>query len=177
MGRSADHDPGRDADSLGEFHVESLAALSIAELPHLGTFRFVSIERRVWLSRPVAGCAGAGLLRGADCARADFARRFAAVHRRRRAALVAFSFGSGRSHPVLGRSVVAPVRSVSIRGCHRRRRHSGCRYNVSRGTAAKRGGARSLFSAVGLDRPGDHIRALPPGYREGRPHPGRMGCP
>ena len=58
VGSPSDHDSGQDARSLGGFHVESLAALSILELPHLGTLRAVSIERRVWLSRPVAGFAG-----------------------------------------------------------------------------------------------------------------------
>ena len=46
-----------------------------------------------------AGCAGSCLLRGTDCARADFACRFAAVHRRRRAALVAYcSVGEPQQH-------------------------------------------------------------------------------
>jgi cyclic beta-1,2-glucan synthetase len=58
VGPSSVHDSGRDPGSLGEFHAEPLAALSIVELPHLGTVRAVSIERRVRFSRPVAGFAG-----------------------------------------------------------------------------------------------------------------------
>ena len=61
----------------------------------------------------------------------DSARRFAAVRRRRRAALVASAFRGGYSQPVLGRSAVASVRSVPIRGSHRRHGHSGCHHDVS----------------------------------------------
>ena len=92
VGSPPDHDSGQDAGAFGGFHDESLAALSVAELPHLGTIRFVSIERRVWFSRPVAGFAGACLFRAGYRARDDSAGRFAAVCRRRRAALVASAF-------------------------------------------------------------------------------------
>ena len=90
--RPPDHNSGQDAGAFRGSADESLAALPIAELPHLGAIRFVSIERRVWFSRPVAGCAGVCLFSAGYCARDDSAGRFAAVRRRRRAALVASAF-------------------------------------------------------------------------------------
>ena len=47
VGSPPDHNSGQDAGPFRGPADESLAALSVAELPHLGTIRFVSIERRV----------------------------------------------------------------------------------------------------------------------------------
>ncbi len=47
-------------DPRGERHGERLAALPDPELPALGPDRILSIRRSLWLSRPVAGCDGAG---------------------------------------------------------------------------------------------------------------------
>ena len=59
---------------VDRFPAESLAALSGAELPLLGALRVVSIQRSLWIPRPVAGFAGLRL-----CAPRDHARAYSAA--------------------------------------------------------------------------------------------------
>ena len=54
---------GEDARPRVRHHAEPLAALSDARLPYVGARRVLPGERRVRLSRPVAGCMALGLAR------------------------------------------------------------------------------------------------------------------
>ena len=122
-------------DQLGSLHVRT-PLLSVdfllnrwlplpdAELPFLGAHRFASIERSVWISRPVAGFARLPLFRAASYAGPYSSRRGASVSRRRRAALVAWGNGFGRTYAMFRRYGMAPLRGRALRGANRRRRHS-----------------------------------------------------
>ncbi len=123
------HGAGEDARSGDGHHAERLAAVSDAGLPHLGALGILSGERCLWLPRPVAGRHGADRGSAGDDARASAAGRGAAVCRRRRAALVAAAFRSGRAHAHLRRSGMARLRRRALCRCQRR-----CR-------RARRGGA------------------------------------
>ena len=91
------------------------------ELPPLGPHRILSIRRRVWLPRSIAGCHGAGARRAGTHARASVARRRAPIPRRRRAALVASAGGPRRAHAFLRRLSLAAVCDLPL--CRVRRRH------------------------------------------------------
>ena len=96
------------ARSRGECDGERLAVVSDLELPALGPHGILSIRRRLRISRPIAGCDGAGACRTRPDPRASAPRRRASVPRRRRAALVASPGGTRRANPFLRRlSVVA----------------------------------------------------------------------
>src|SRR5205085_3941149 len=60
---------------------KSLVALSSFGVPGPRTIGFLSIERRVWFSRPIAGRDGVGLLTAAGSARANSACRRATIQR------------------------------------------------------------------------------------------------
>ena len=81
LGRHAGRNPGQDAGRLVRSDRQSLAALSDAELPHLGAQRAVSARRRVRLPRSAAGCARAALHAAGSLPRAPAPRRVAAVRR------------------------------------------------------------------------------------------------
>ena len=68
LGRHARRDPGPHAGRFVRSARESLAAVSGAQLPHLGAQRPVPARRRVRLPRSAAGRAGARSTRGRICA-------------------------------------------------------------------------------------------------------------
>ena len=68
-GTTSRHGPGEDSGSVDGHHAQSLAALSDAGLPHLGTLRLLSGERRLRLSRSTAGRHGDRCRRSRDHAR------------------------------------------------------------------------------------------------------------
>ncbi len=86
---------------------QRMAAVSGHRLQAVGAQRLLPIRRRIRLSRSIAGRDGAGARRRLAAARSDHPQRFAAVHRRRRAALVASAGRSRRAHAMLGRLPLA----------------------------------------------------------------------
>src|SRR4029079_6198385 len=105
---------GADPGARTRPHDEWLAAVPDAVLPHLGARRVLPVERRLWLSRPVAGRDGVGRGAARAAARADPASRRAPVSRGRRATLVAAAQRAGRAHAHLGRSRLAGVRHRAL---------------------------------------------------------------
>ena len=100
---------------------QRLAALPGDRLAPLGPHRVLPVERRLRLSRPIAGRDGARPRRARTGARAPAARGRAPVRRRRRAALVASAVGQRHSHALLRRLPLAAVRDLPLRRGHRRR--------------------------------------------------------
>ncbi len=98
LGRGA----GEDAGSFHGHPAQRLAAVSDALLPRLGAHGVLSIERRLRLSRSIAGCHGARSVEAGDHPRTYPARRGAPVRRRGCAALVASDFRPGNQDPGLG---------------------------------------------------------------------------
>ena len=60
VGRHSRRRRRQDAGSLDGRHAQRLADLPDAELPHLGALRLLPGERRLWISRSIAGRHGAG---------------------------------------------------------------------------------------------------------------------
>ena len=108
--------PDRSLDVLGQ----RLARLPGPGVPALGPHRVLSIERRVRLSRSIAGRDGARPRRAGAGARAPAALRVAPVSRRRCPALVASAVGARRAHALFGRLSVAAAGDVPLRRGHRR---------------------------------------------------------
>src|SRR5829696_4503690 len=100
---------GGDARSRHEPAAQPLAALSVALLPHLGAFCALSVERRVRLSRPTAGCDGPGACTAGYCTCANPARRAPPVRGRRCPALVAPSVWARRAHAHQRRPALAAL--------------------------------------------------------------------
>ncbi len=149
LGRHAGHRAGAHARRLVRSAGQPLAAVPDAELPHLGALRAIPARRRVRVPRSAAGRHGAALRAPGSVPGAPAARGVAAVHRGRRAALVA-SAGRPR-HPdaVLRRSAVAAVRRGRVRASHRRPRRA------RRARAVPRGAAARAASAGGVRDAGD----------------------
>ena len=57
--RAPEHDRSGNAGAFHEFSAQPLAALPDAQLPRLGPLGALSIERRLRIPRPIAGCDGA----------------------------------------------------------------------------------------------------------------------
>ena len=93
-----------------------LAGLPDAGLPAVGAQRVLPVERRLRLSRSVAGRDGAGPRRAGARARTPAAQRLAAVCPRRRAALVAPAVWARRSHALLRRLPLAAAGHLPLRG-------------------------------------------------------------
>ena len=148
---------------------ESLAALSDAELPHLGAQRPLPAGRRVRLPRSAAGRAGADVRAAGSVPRAPAARRVAAVRRGRRAALVAPAERARHAHALLRRPALAAVRGRRVRLADRRRvgaRRSGA---VPRGAAARARPVRGLHRCrASSSRDGVAVRALRPRHQRTR---------
>jgi cyclic beta-1,2-glucan synthetase len=95
--------------------LQSLAAVSDSQLPHVGTFGALSIRRRVRVPRAVARLDGTGLREAGRGSQASLARRRPAICGRRCAALVARPRRRRRPHAHLRRLLVAAVRRPSLR--------------------------------------------------------------
>src|SRR5262252_9013427 len=104
MGGNAQHHRGAHAGRLVRRADEPVAALSEPELPVLDTWRVLSAGRRLRFPRSTAGRARLDPLETVARARAPAACRFAAVRRRRRAALVARTRRQGTAIALLRRS-------------------------------------------------------------------------
>ena len=59
LGRDFERDRGQNSRPCDGPHAQRLAALPDARLPHLGALGLLSSQRRLWLSRPIAGWHGA----------------------------------------------------------------------------------------------------------------------
>ena len=162
LGRHAGRHPGAHAGRLVRPDRQSLAALSVAELPHLGAQRAVPARRRVRLPRPAAGRARADLHASGSLPCAPAPRRVATVRRGRRSALVASAERARHANALLGRSALAALCGRGVRRPDRRRVRARRGRAVPRSAAARAGPVGGLRPAVGLERSGVAVRALRP---------------
>ena len=106
---------GEDAGPGHGHHAQWLVAVPDAGLPHLGPLGLLPVQRRVRLSRSVAGRHGPDLRLAAADALAPAARCRPPVRPGRRAALVAAAYRAGRSHANLRRPGLAGLRGGELR--------------------------------------------------------------
>ena len=145
LGRDFERDRGQDSRPCDGPHAQRLAALPDARLPHLGALGLLSSQRRLWLSRSIAGRHGACRRPARSDARTPPARGRPPVRRGRRAALVAAAFRSRRPDPNIRRSCLAGLYGRSI--CRDDARHARARRidSFSRGRATRSGRNGSFF--------------------------------
>ena len=147
----ARHGAGHHTRPLDGSDAQPLAPLPDAGLPHLGTLRVLSVERRVRVPGSAAGRARAPAGRATPGAQSHPPRGVAPVRRRRRPALVARTGRPGRPHEVLGRQALARLRDAAVHVGDRRHGNSRRERAVPRRPGAQR--PTSTKSTIGPASP------------------------